>query len=65
MNKYTYIDNSGYPTVKVIFECEAENILAADHLLFCELGISAKTRWLAVTIRDSTLKERIEANEFE
>ena len=51
MNKYTYIDNSQYPIVKVVFECEAENILTADHLLFCKLGINAvKTRWLAVKI---------------
>lgn len=51
MNKYTYIDNSDYPIVKVIFECEAESILAADHLLFCRLGIDAKTRYLATIIQ--------------
>ncbi len=52
MNKYTYIDNSCYPTVKVVFECVAEDILEADHLLFCELGIDArKTRYLAVVLK--------------
>lgn len=51
MYKYTYINNSCYPIVKVVFECVAENILNADHLLFCELGIHAmKTRYLAVVV---------------
>ena len=52
MNAYTYIDNSNYPVVKVVFKCQASDILEADKKYEQEIGTCpVKQKGIAVLFR--------------
>lgn len=49
--KYTYVDNSEYPIVKIVYECTAIDILEADEKFEQEIGYSPrKKKYIAVKI---------------